>query len=146
MNKLILVRYGQYENGHLTKEGVDTMTLAATRLKEYVSGKQVSYVSAKSDRAYESICVISGIYSSKASVYEELYAAEEDGVLPECEKAARLLKTIGAVCDVVVAVVSREYIETLPSYLLGKKTKTSLERGECLVIDLESKSIVSLKD
>jgi hypothetical protein len=60
-----------------------------------VSGKKVLYVSAKSDRSYESVCVISGIYSNETAMCEELYAAEKDGVLPECEKAPRLLNTIG---------------------------------------------------
>jgi len=47
--------------------------------------------------------------------------------------------------DIVIAVISREYIETLPNYILGnlgvhKVGETNLDRGEILIVDYGKKS------
>lgn len=145
MKQLILVRYGQYDNGHLTDEGVNTMTLAGSILKPLISNLTVRVVAAETRRAIESAEIVGSMINKKVESYSQLYAAEEEGRLPDCETAKKLLLELGDGYDCVVAIVSREYIETLPSYLLNKELQTSLDRGECLVIDLEHKSITFLK-
>lgn len=145
MKQLILVRYGQYNDGHLTEEGVETMMKAGQKIMPLVSTANVELIAAETSRAVESAEVIGRMINKPVRAYSELYAAEEDNLLPNCKTAEDLLLKIGEVCDVVIAVVSREYIELLPSYLLKKELETSLERGDCLVIDFERRNISYLK-
>jgi phosphohistidine phosphatase SixA len=145
MKQLILVRYGQYKEGHLTEEGVETMMRAGEKVQPFISGRSVRLLAAETPRAIESAEVIGEMINKSVEVYSELYAAEEDEKLPDCELAENLLVELGHNCDVLVAIVSREYIETLPSYLLKKDLKTSLERGDCLVIDFDTNGISYLK-
>ncbi len=146
MKQLILVRYGQYENGHLTEEGVSSMSRATERLRSYILGKKVYLLAAAVPRAMESCEVIGDRFDLKVKAFPALYAAEEEGIFADCENVNKLLLSISDTCDVVVAVTSREYIETLPSYIVKKEIKTELGRGECLVIDYETKEITYLKD
>jgi hypothetical protein len=60
-------------------------------------------------------------------------------------KAKEFVESFGNDIEVLIAIASREYIETLPAYLLSQNLKTNLNRGECLVIDLEKKEISYLK-
>ncbi len=145
MKQLILVRYGQYEDCHLTEEGVETMSLATERLLSFVLDKKVRILAAETERAIESAQIIGNRIIKPVEIYEELYAAEEEGNTPDLEQAKNLLLELGRDCDVIVAVVSREYIESLPGYLLDEEIETSLNRGECLVINFETKEILYLK-
>jgi len=61
--------------------------------------------------------------------------------MESCQTAWNLLQKLGTNYDSVIVVLSREYIETLPSTVLKQELTTSLERGECLIIDLVSKTV-----
>lgn len=45
------MRYGQYEDGRLTKEGVETMSVATERLLPFVFDKKVRILAAETKRA-----------------------------------------------------------------------------------------------
>lgn len=141
MKQLIFVRYGQYENGHLTKDGVETMNSATQKLLSFVTNKNFCVVCADVPRAIESAQVIANTVNRDVTAFAEFYAADEENKLPDCESAGTVIKSLWNDYDVVVAIISREYIETLPEYILVKKLNTHLERGECLLLDLEDKSI-----
>lgn len=141
MKKIILVRYGQHENGHLAQEGRNIMEHAAEKLKVATMDTKVKLLSAPIPRATESAAIIASVLGVPVETAPQLYAAEEDGALPDCTKATGLLNALGEECEIIVAVVSREYIETLPSFILNKDLETHLDRGECLVIDLEGEGI-----
>lgn len=145
MKQLILVRYGQYEDGHLTDEGVETMIKAGAKIMPLVPDLVVRLVAAETFRAIESAEVIGNMISKSVEVYSELYAAEEDDRLPNCNAAEELLTELGNNCDVIIAVVSREYIETLPAHLLRKEIQTSLNRGDCLIIDFGREEVSYLR-
>ena len=145
MKQLILVRCGQYEDGHLTDEGVETMIKAGAKIMPLVPDLVVRLISAETSRAIESAEVIGNMISKSVEVYSELYAAEEDDRLPDCNAAEELLTELGNNCEVIIAVVSREYIETLPAHLLRKEIQTSLNRGDCLIIDFEREEVSYLR-
>ena len=151
VEQLILVRYGQYENGHLTTEGTATMTAAAGRIKNFLLTRRPIIISAPTTRATESAKIIGEAFGiSQINTYPQIYAADEDGLLPDCPTAAKLIDTLGAQSPIVIAVVSREYIETLPNFILktvfaGTSMETSLNRGEALVIDYTIKDISYLR-
>ena len=145
MKRLILVRYGQYESGHLTAEGISTMEKAASRFGSIATGTN-RLLAANTPRAVESAAVLAPVLETQVEPLDELYAAEEDGRLPDSAHAWQLLQSLGEDCDTLVAVVSREYIEDLPSLILDQKVQISLDRGQCLVIDLNAKTISYLRD
>lgn len=148
MKKLILVRYGNWEKGHLNEEGKQVMTAAAIKL-EIFAVSSFTVIAAAVDRALESANIIAEHFKLPAvQSFPELYAAEEDGNLPNLSAATNLITKLGIQYDTVVAVVSREYIESLPGYImrntLGVETATEpahLDRGELLVLDYEAKTI-----
>jgi phosphohistidine phosphatase SixA len=146
MKKLILVRYGQYENGHLTQEGIRVMTLSGERLKLFVEENKVVVVASSTPRAFESGKIVADILGTELLVNDSLYAAEEDGKFPDNMQAKEFVESFEDTVEVLIAIASREYIETLPAYILDQSIETHLERGECLVIDYENKSISYLKD
>ncbi len=146
MKQLILVRYGQYENGHLTTDGKATMEIAASRLQPLVKDLKNRLLSASTPRATESAQILSEVLGAKVEAFPALYAAEEEGNLPDCNAASELIFKLGESYDCIVAVISREYIEALPSYILKKDVKTKLERGECLVMNLETTELSYLRN
>lgn len=150
MKKLILVRYGNWENGHLNTEGKLVMAAAAQKLEAFATGS-FAVVAAQVDRAVESARIIAahlGLAPASVKTFPELYAAEEDGNLPHVETAAEVITKFGSQYDTVIATISREYIETLPAYVLKNilhsdaalPEPTRLNRGELLVIDYELKT------
>lgn len=148
MKKLILVRYGSWENGHLNEEGKQTMTATAQKLEPFAAGSFIVIAGAV-DRAVESANVIATHFNlPTVQSFPELYAAEEDGHLPNLAAATHVITKIGSQYDTIIAVVSREYIETLPAYILhntlgveAPTEPTHLNRGELLILDYEAKTI-----
>ncbi len=144
--KIILVRYGSWENSSLTSEGVLMMEGIAEKLKKHLENGSVGVVSAQVARAQASAEIVAAsLYADVVGSYSELYAADEEGIEPDCEKAFALLK--GLPYEVVVAVVSREYAEALPQYLLKEvfgidaEISTHVNRGGAVVIDLEARTL-----
>lgn len=126
--KLVLVRYGEYENGHLTEQGKETMIKASDLLKILVKNKKTCVVSASIPRAIESSKVISeNLKISSVKIFDEFYAAEEAGIKVDIDKAKNILDLLSREFEVVIAIISREYIEKLS----GK----SLQRGEIFLLD-----------
>ena len=149
--KLFLVRYGEHVNGHLNKKGKQTMILASKLLQPLIQNEKACILCANTTRAIESAEVISK-YLKKFPVqdFQELYAAKEDGVNVDLEAAVKVINSAGIANSLVIAVVSREYIETLPDYILRKfgfqeAHKVDLARGEILVLDYNKKNITYLK-
>ena len=148
MKKFILVRYGNWENGHLNAEGMQAMADTAKKLEPFTEGS-FTVIAGAVDRAIESANIIaSHFHLSVVQSFPELYAAEEDGHLPNLAAATHVITKLGSQYDTVIAVVSREYIESLPGYslhsTLGVETPTEpthLTRGELLVLDYEAKNI-----
>ena len=62
LEQLILVWYGQYENGHLTAEGIETMTHAAQRIKNFLLARKPLIISAPTTRAIESVRIIGNAF------------------------------------------------------------------------------------
>ncbi len=146
------MRYGQYQDGHLTLEGKKTMREAAGRIESYLEKREAMIISAPTPRSTESAEIIRyklGI--TEVTQYQEIYAADEDGVLPDCGIATELILRLGEQHPTIIAVASREYIDTLPSYILQNVLDTKiqevtvLERGEALVVDFIKKSVMFLK-
>ncbi len=141
MNTLVLVRYGEHENGHLNESGKNAMILVGEKLKSLFDNKNIGIVCAQVPRAIESAQIISkclGIFSVQN--FTELYA--EEGRSVNLEKVKEVLDSVGGKRDVLIAVVSREYIETLPNFILQnlgvqKTIETHLERGEFLILDYD---------
>ena len=149
--KLILIRYGEHENGHLNELGKQTMISTAQRLNPIVENKNTCIVSAKVPRAIESAQIIKEyLHLPTAQSFSELYAAEEEGIYVNLESAVKIINSLGEKYAIVITVTSREYIETLPSYILknlGSQTitKTRLNRGEIIVLDYDRKDITYIK-
>lgn len=118
IQELILVRYGQYQDGHLTLEGKKTMREAAGRIESYLEKREAVLISAPTPRATESANIIAEkLMIAEAQVRPEIYAADEEGILPDCAVATELILSLGELHPTIIAVASREYIETLPSYI-----------------------------
>lgn len=151
MNKLILVRYGEHEGGHLTEQGKQAMLLAVEKIKSFVQNKNACVVAAKINRAVESAKIISkNLNVPMAGEFSELYAAQEEGVAVNLDAATLVIHSVGERCYILIAVVSREYIETLPNHILRslraqEVLETHLNRGEALVLDYEAKKVTYLK-
>lgn len=150
MKKLILVRYGNWEHGHVTDEGKQVMSKAAQSLEKFMVGT-FTVVAARVDRATESANIITKHFNlPPVQCFSELYAADEEGQLPDVKAALHVLNTAGSKYDTVIAVVSREYIETLPAYILQEVFRSDetispphLNRGELLVLDFETNTITT---
>lgn len=147
MKQLILVRYAEYKNEHITEQGTQTMQKLAEQLKPFVVTTTTHIITAEVDRAVESANILAqelSVSTIKRSV--SLYAAEEDGKEPNLEKAAAVINEFGESCDKVIAVLSREYIEVLPHYLLPHAPeKITLQRGEAIYINLEKSTVEFVK-
>ena len=149
MNKLILVRYGEHTDGHLNEIGIKAMVLVAQKLKPLLENVNVGIVCAQVPRAIESAHIISeALNVGPVEHVAELYASEDVPV--HLNKAVEAVDAAGGECDVLVAVVSREYIETLPNYILQslgveKPIETHLERGEVLLLDYNKKDVTYLR-
>lgn len=122
--------------------------MVGEKLKSVVQGKNVGIICAQVPRAIESAQIISGgLNISLVEHFAELYASED--TLIDLEKAVGVIDSVGKECDLLIAVVSREYIETLPSYILQnlgvqKVAETHLDRGEILILDYDKKDIAYL--
>ncbi len=149
MNKLIFVRYGEHTDGHLNEAGVKAMILVGEKLKPFLQDKNVCIICAQISRAIESAKIISeNLGIPVAQLFVELYATEDVPI--NLEKAMEVIDFAGKECDTVIAIVSREYIETLPNYILQslgiqKTEETHLERGEALILDYDKKDITYLR-
>ena len=144
--KIALVRYGLSKQDVLTSEGIQMMKGIAKKLKTHLENASVGVVSAAVARAEASAEVIAASLSAELiGSYPELYAAEEDGVGPNCEAAFTLLKSLPY--ETVIAVVSREYAEALPQYILKEvfgidaEISTHVNRGGAVIIDLEQRKM-----
>jgi phosphohistidine phosphatase SixA len=126
--KLILVRYGEHEDGHLSDKGKETVLLVAKKLESLVRDKKVCIISANILRAIESAKIISEMIGvSPIEAFDEFYAAEEKNIYVDIGRATKILDSLSKKFDVTIAVVSREYIKEL-----GKK---DLRRGDILALD-----------
>ena len=146
--KIIFTRYGEWENGHLNERGLKTMTGVAEKLKPIVHNQTFRIICANIPRAIESAEILAKSLNASQFVesFSELYAAEEDGVLPDVEPAEKILKLVSENQQTVIAVISREYIEVLPNHILNslgikEVQKTSLDRGQILVLYYDTESI-----
>jgi|GEM_PF-1437793 len=151
MKKLILIRYGEWHDQHLSEEDKRSMLSTAERLKYYLQKQTFCVVSANVPRATESAEVIAKFLNAPSvKNFTELYVAEENNQLPDPTMAMKILNTVGESYDTVIAVISREYTETLPEYIsvnifnFLNIPKIKLKRGEALIVDFETKSISCL--
>lgn len=152
MKKLIFVRYGAYDfDEHLNDYGKQSMISVAEKIKPFVKNENTCIVSAKIPRAIESALIISeylDIFPVKS--FLELYAADEINIFPDPDKAIKIINSEGEKYNIVIAVISREYIETLPNYILeslGSKKEEKeihLNGGQALILDYETKSLTYL--
>lgn len=153
MKKLVLVRYGEYDSaGHINDVGRMNMQSAAGYIVDHTKTNSMIVVAANIPRAIESARVLAATLSlMEPVVVDELYAAAEDQRLPDCSVAYDKLVQLAGSLEVVVAVVSREYIESLPPYIAGhvfgevEFASASLERGEALMVDLEARRVYPLR-
>ncbi|HWH07320.1 MAG TPA: hypothetical protein VNU47_02235 [Candidatus Paceibacterota bacterium] len=122
------------------------MRESAKALKELAGSGEVVVVCANIPRAIESARIITTELEIKdPTPSSRLYAAEEEGLLPDPAGAYEFLKAVGDSTDFIIAVVSREYVDVLPEYLSTNgitdprvlETK-HLARGEMLVLNLRS--------
>ncbi len=146
MKNLFLVRYGGYTtDGHLSEIGVVTMKQSAGILQEHLTDN-FCIVCAAVPRAEESAEVIAKLLGvSVLGAYPEFYAADEEGRLPDVVKAKNVLESFGNSVDSIIAVVSREYIESLQNSFFENNTEAiSLKRGEVLKIDIEHELLEKL--
>jgi phosphohistidine phosphatase SixA len=145
MKYLLLVRYGLYDqNGHLNEGGVKQMKECGQRIRSELSVGSVKVVSAAVSRAIESAEYLALTVDCKdvLTEYPQLYAEDEKPIIDVAE-ASRVLEEAGVESDVLIAVVSREYIESLPNYLNAFNEKdVFLDRGRALVIDWETKRVL----
>lgn len=152
MQQLILIRYGHHKEGTLTTEGKNAMKKVAEKLKAFLGTKVPLIIAADTPRAVESAKIIGlALGVGPIGIYTSMYAANEECLLPDCAAAAKIVAMLGEKHSIIVAVVSREYIESLPAYILKyvlgseEDVRTSLNRGEALVIDYRNKKIMYLK-
>lgn len=131
--KLILVRYGEHTDGYLNDRGKQTMKLVAERLRSSVQEK-TAIICAKIPRAIEGAEILAQEFGlGPVQSFSELYAAPEDGIEVNLNVALGVINAIANNTDVVIAIISREYIEALSRHF-GLKEK-NLNRGEFLVIN-----------
>lgn len=151
MKKVIFIRYGEHENGHLNEQGKQTMISAVEKIKPFTQGQNACIIAARVDRAVESAEIISeNLNLSAAKIFSELYAAEEEGINVDLNAAVKVLNSTGKNYDIIIVIASREYIETLPNHILKslgiqKAIETHLDRGEVLVLDYNKKEVSHLK-
>jgi len=131
--KIILVRYGEHAGGHLNDRGKESMKLASERIKPFVQEKSVSIICANIPRAIESAEIIARELNIKSiQNFTELYAAEESGVGINLDAALKIVNAVGQDKDVIVAVISKEYIQALSRHF--GKSDVILNRGEILAL------------
>ena len=130
--KIILVRYGEYREGHLNDQGKKTMKLASECLKPLVQ-ESSAIICANIPRAIESAQIIAQeLRIGPIQIFTGLYAAEESGIEINLDTALKIIDTVGQDKDIVVAVVSREYIQALSKYF--GQPDAVLSRGEILIL------------
>jgi hypothetical protein len=117
------------------------MAELAEKVKALTHGEKILVISATIPRAVESVAIVTkNLNLSAPETFPELYASEEDNLLPDINKAVAVINSFENRCDVLVVIASREYIEVLPKYFIkepetGPAQKTQLKRGEAVVLD-----------
>lgn len=149
----MLVRYGEWQDNKLTAHGRHQMQAIAATLKRSAVGT-VLVVAGEVDRALESARLIAQVFDqSGVTTYPEMYAAEEDSRPANPRQAYGLLHALNNQADTIIAVVSREYIETLPRFIAtevfhnrqaANNTPAHLDRGTALLIDPAQQKITLL--
>ena len=105
-------------------------------ISKHLDGKNALVIAADVTRAIESFQIIAtSLHLNSPLPYPELYAANENNKYADCAKAAALLNKLGESNNIIIAVVSREYIEEIPVQIIPKLKSISLRRGEALIID-----------
>ncbi len=142
--RIIFVRYGEYDNGHINQSGRETMLSIAHRLESYIANHKVNIVVADVPRAIESADILcKELHLPKAQPFKELFAEEENGRLPDIETAASVVFSAAKQKDTLIVIASREYLELLPKYILNgeNSVKTEIKRGEMLIVDYELRNV-----
>lgn len=141
MEKLIIVRHGDYDGGGLTELGQSQIVALAEKLKSVVNGGSVRVLSSSALRALKSAEIISVTLGLQFEVRGVLYSPPFD-----YEGVLRLITESIDKYTTLLLVGHLECAECLPWYfgskLLGKALESSkIKKGQALVIDCVSKSI-----
>lgn len=145
MDKILLVRYGQHTGGTLTNEGKRSMISVAQKIRAIQNIESCKIICADIPRAVESATIIAHELNISPPIpTADIYAAEEDGITINVLDAISTIQAHGANVTTLIAVASREYIETLPGTIIGQSNHVAphhLQRGEVLLINLQSQEI-----
>lgn len=141
MEKLFIVRHGDYDGGGLSGLGQSQIVVLAEKLKCLVNGGTVRVLSSPAVRATQSAKIISDALGSKLEEHRELYSPpfDYDGV-------EKLIAAFSNTCHSLVLVAHLECAQYLPwhfgSRVLGATLESSkIKKGEALVIDCFNKSL-----
>lgn len=144
MKRLIIVRHGRYENGHLNEKGIEQIRTLSTRIKELVGGANVIVLSSPIRRAKESAQIIAGEVQGEVVEHDEFsyHNCDEEDVIQACE----IVYEVAEKYENVVVVSHKENCGSIIEYF--SKTNLSktfprilVNQGDAWVIDTTTNSI-----
>jgi hypothetical protein len=160
MQKVILIRYDEWENDHSNETSRQTITTVAERLKVALGlsasdlNANVCIVSAEVPQAVESARLLAkGLNVASTTSLPQLYITDEAGRQPDPAEAFHgilgLERLYNREFSVVIAAVSPECIEVLLPYVMTDifhrpaivGEKLQLEQGQAVVLDLSKQTL-----
>ncbi|MDD5043709.1 MAG: histidine phosphatase family protein [Patescibacteria group bacterium] len=144
MDKLIIVRHGDYDSGaHLSNLGCEQMKALAEKLKTVVNGSSVCILTSPIGRALESAEILNSVFNVGCEQHKVLWS--ESRHPEDFPVALDLVRSHKDRAEVLILVTHYEYAEGFPRYFAKEELDVqlrseSIQKGEALVIDCQQKT------
>lgn len=127
MRKLILVKYNNYADGHITPEDRKQLRHLLPKLELIIREQEVKLAVDHNRCAEETGDFLrSALKLYRPFSFAEFYNKTKEGRVPNVVIASKFFIQLGDDVDCLVVVVSRAYIDTVPLYFVT----TALQSGD----------------
>lgn len=147
MNKIFLVRHGQFDNfGHLTEEGKLNIEKLAKNIKTFTLNTKSEIYSSPTDRTTESSMIIAQVLNIN---YEKTDLLLSDGYKYQMnlKKLHDFVKQ--SMVDNIILVTHFDYANDFPVYFMKNEygmdmPESDVKKGEGIMIDCVNKTIIKI--
>jgi phosphohistidine phosphatase SixA len=154
MDKLILVRHGEYDHVDgqylLNDKGLQQMLILAPKLKQLVGSTRAAVHTSSAPRATASAAPLADALGVRAEEHRELWSGNDGiGCNPDMRATLLLINEWGASCDVLVVVTHMEIVDRLPDIFVSHVFESwapsvRINKGQAGVLDCATQTIYLL--
>jgi len=147
MEKLILVRHGNYNGSVISDSGRQQMEILARKLQLELQDKRVLIISSTALRAIGSAEVFSNVLGISFEQDEKLWSDNDHW--RDHSQLLELIRARQEDADVIILVTHLEYTEEFPAYYGKEELKVNwnqreIEKGEAWIIDCIKKTLLHI--